>query len=211
MPLAPVLHLLVEFGPIAVFLAAYETSGDFYAATAAFVIATVAAVTVTALLERRIPIFPFVSALPVIAFGAPSIILHDADLFIVRETIADLVFAAVLLWSVGAGRPILKTFFHATFAISDNGWRRLTIRWSIFYFVLAFFNEIVRGAFAEDVWVYYKMATILATLAFACYQLTLTARERIAGESNCLGLRTRPLTTAQPTSLPIALRARVEE
>lgn len=212
MPLIPIINLFVEFGPIAVFFGAYQVTGNFFTAVIAFVISAFFAVVVAGILERRIPLFPLISALPIIIFGVPSYFLHNADLFIVRETIADVVFALIIMGSLATPRPLLKRCFNTTFALTNAAWRSITIRWGIFYLILATLNEIVRQSFTEDVWVYYKMATVVATLLFALYQFTLAAKWRIPEESNRLGLRThREDGSAHLLRFPFAKRDIVKE
>lgn len=188
MPLRPIVNLSIEFGPIIVFLITYQFS-DFFVGVQAFIIATIIAVLVAFIRERRVAWFPLILLASTLLFGLTSLETRSSDVFIVKDTIADLLFAAFLIISVRLGTPALKILFDATFAMTKEGWDILTLRWGYFYFVLGVINEVIRRMFSDDVWVEYKFLAVLATLLFGVYQFRLSMKTRIPEESNWLGLR----------------------
>lgn len=209
----PVLNVVVEFGPIAVFFIAFQATGDFFAAAIALVVSTIGAVVAATLIEGRIPIFPLICALPVVCFGFPSIVSENADLFIFRESVADFLFGLALLLSLATRYPLLKTFFDATLSVTDRAWRIVTLRWGLFYLALSGVNEIVRVTYTDEVWVYYKIVTVVCTLIFALIQLPLFKRERTPTGTNAYGFRTSVPQLAHTQVVPLAIpqRAIVEE
>ena len=57
------------------------------------------------------------------------------------------------------------------------GWRKMTLRWGLFFFVLAAINEIVWRNFSDDFWVAFKVWGIMPlTMVFAISQLPLLNR-----------------------------------
>lgn len=197
MALKPLYNLAVEFGPICVFLFTYGIS-DFYTAVAACIGATTVAVLLAAIRDRRVALFPIIGLASVLIFGLSSIADRNPDLFIIRDTVADLFFSVLLFGSIALGKPILKTMFEATFAITDKAWRILTIRWAAFYLILGIVNELVRRMATDDTWVDYKCGAVVLTILFGTYQFTLASRNRIPGESDWLGLRISDAKTEIP-------------
>ena len=58
--------------------------------------------------------------------------------------------------------------------LTDEGWRKLTIRWGVFFYVLAALNEIVWRTQSEDVWALFKtFGTMPITIVFALAQVPL--------------------------------------
>jgi intracellular septation protein len=58
--------------------------------------------------------------------------------------------------------------------LTDDGWRKLTLRWACFFVLLAVLNEIVWRSFSTDVWVSFKLFAIMPlTMVFAISQIGL--------------------------------------
>ena len=142
------------------------------------------------LLQRRsVPRFALASTVLVLLFAVPSILSGDRTYFQVSDTILDGIFAFILIGSWKFHYPILKILFGKVFAITDEGWRILSLRWGVLFLVLAVLNEYVRLTTSEDTWVHFKLYSTIFIVLFGCYQFTLSSRMRIPGESNQLGLR----------------------
>jgi intracellular septation protein len=63
------------------------------------------------------------------------------------------------------------------FDLTQEGWRKLTFRWALFFFFLAILNEIVWRTQTTDVWVSFKVFGIMPiTVAFALAQTPLLMR-----------------------------------
>jgi intracellular septation protein len=74
-------------------------------------------------------------------------------------------------------RPLLKPIFGAAFRLTDEGWRKLTVRWALFFFVLAAINEVMWRGFSTDTWIASKMLlSFPLTLVFAFLQVPLLKR-----------------------------------
>ena len=52
--------------------------------------------------------------------------------------------------------------------LDDEGWRKLTLRWGLFFFALAALNEIVWRNVATDAWVNFKVFGILPLTLRLC-------------------------------------------
>src|SRR5579883_2678539 len=154
--LNPLLKLIFDLGPLVLFFIANARYGIF-AATATFMVAVVAALAASYVLTRALPIMPLVTAIIVLVFGGLTLALHN-DVFIkIKPTIIYALFGAVLLGGLAFGKPLLGVVFDSLFHLTDEGWRKLTLRWAIFFFVLAVLNEIVWRSVSTDAWVNFKV------------------------------------------------------
>jgi intracellular septation protein len=176
MKLNPTLKLVLDIGPLVLFFAANAKFG-IYAATGAFMVAVLAALAVAYVLTRRIEVMPLVTAIIVLIFGGLTLVLHD-DLFIkVKPTIIYLLFGGTLLGGLAFGKPLLGMVFDSVFDLTEEGWRKLTWRWAIFFFVLAILNEIVWRNFSTDFWVSFKLFGVVPlTFIFGALQYPLMSK-----------------------------------
>ena len=160
--------MLRPFMPAAI--ASGERAGIFVA-TAVFMAAIVVALAISYALTRRVPVMAVVSAFVVVVFGGLTLFLQD-ELFIkLKPTIIYVLFAAVLFVGLIFNKPFLAIVFDQMFHLTDEGWRKLTVRWATFFLVLAVLNEIVWRTQSTDTWVAFKVFGVLPlTFVFAALQ-----------------------------------------
>ncbi|MBN9528885.1 MAG: septation protein A [Alphaproteobacteria bacterium] len=170
------IKLALEAGPLVVFFVGNAKFGIFHA-TAAFMVAMVAALGVSWAMTRKLPIMPLVGAIFVVIFGGLTLILQD-DLFIkLKPTIVNLLFATILFGGLVMRRPLLKPLLGAALTLDDRGWDILTRRWAIFFVVLAILNEVVWRGFSTEFWISFKLFGIMPlTLLFGIAQMPLIKR-----------------------------------
>jgi intracellular septation protein len=183
--LNPVLKLALEFGPLGLFFLANGYAGRFgipdnqriYTATAIFIAATLAALAANYILVRKLPIMPMISGLVVVVFGGLTIALQDETFIKLKPTIVNTMFGLILLGGLYFRKPLLQIVLDSVFELTEEGWRKLTFRWALFFFVLAALNEIVWRTQTTDFWVSFKVFGIMPlTLVFALAQTPLLMR-----------------------------------
>jgi len=173
------LKLVLEAGPLLVFFLTNAWFG-LITGTAAFVVATAVSLVASRVLMGRVPVMPLVGGVFVLVFGGLTVLLDD-DLFIkIKPTIVNLLFSAILVAGLLSGRHFLKLVFDGAFHLTERGWYLLTVRWSLFFVVLAVLNEVVWRTFSSDTWVAFKVFGILPlTLVFSVAQVPLLMRHRV--------------------------------
>ena len=190
--LPPALKLALELGPLVLFFLSNAYADRFgvapdrrlFAATGLFIAATLLALAVHYVLMRKLPIMPIVSGVVVVVFGGLTLALND-ELFIkLKPTIVNTMFGAVLLGGLLFGRPLLAPVLDSVRALTEEGWRKLTFRWGLFFLALAVLNEVVWRTQTTDVWVSFKVFGIMPlTLLFALAQTPLLMRHEAKAES----------------------------
>ncbi len=185
---SPALKLLLELGPLVVFFfanskgewlagkfpALTELGGPIFIATGLFMAATATALVVSWALTRTLPMMPLVSGIVVFVFGALTLYLQNDAFIKMKPTIVNTLFGAILLGGLAFGKPLLGYVFNAAFRLTEEGWRRLTLRWGLFFLVLAILNEVVWRSFSTDFWVAFKVwGTMPITILFTLAQMPL--------------------------------------
>ena len=171
--LNPILKLVLDIGPLVLFFAANSKFGIF-AATGAFMAAALLALAVAYVMTRRIEGMTLVTAVIVVVFGSLTLVLHDATFIKLKPTIIYLLFGGTLLGGLLLGKPLLGLLFDQMFHLTEEGWRKLTWRWALFFFALAMLNEIVWRNFSTDFWVSFKVfGAVPLTFLFGALQMPL--------------------------------------
>jgi intracellular septation protein len=171
--LNPIVKIALDLGPLVLFFFANSRFGIF-TATATFMVAVLAALAASYVLTRRLPIMPVVTAIIVFIFGGLTLFLHNDTFIKIKPTIIYALFGAVLLGGLLFGKTLLGVVFDSLFHLTAEGWRKLTVRWALFFFVLAVLNEIVWRNTSTNIWVDFKVFGVMPlTLVFGALQYPL--------------------------------------
>jgi intracellular septation protein len=192
--ISPLLKMVLELGPLAVFFFANsrgewlaekfpvlaEMGGPIFIATGLFMAATAIALVVSWILTRTLPMMPLISGVVVFVFGALTLWLQNDTFIKMKPTIVNSLFGAILLGGLLFGKSLLGYVFHAAFKLTDEGWRKLTLRWGLFFVFLAVLNEVVWRSFSTDFLVAFKVwGTMPITILFTLSQMPLIMRHSI--------------------------------
>ena len=192
--LNPLLKLALEMGPLVLFFVANSRPAVFgplvapflpdslltgeragiFAATGVFMVAILIATVVSYVLTRHLPVMAIVSAVIVIVFGGLTLFLQDETFIKMKPTIIYVLFGGTLLGGMIFNRPFLAIVFDQMFHLTDEGWRKLTLRWALFFLALAVLNEAIWRTQTTDFWVAFKLfGFVPLTFVFAALQLPL--------------------------------------
>jgi intracellular septation protein len=185
----PLLKLALEFGPLAIFFFA-NSYGDrlfgvaedrrIFVATGIFIAASLIALALSRALMGYLPRMAIVNAIVVTVFGGLTLALDDAFFIKVKPTIVNALFGSVLLGGLLFGRALLSLALETVLQLDEEGWRKLTFRWGLFFFVLAAINEVVWRTQTQDFWVAFKVWGVMPlTMAFALAQTPLILKHEI--------------------------------
>ena len=146
--------------------------------------ATLIALVLSRVLLGRFALAPAVTAVLVVVFGGLTFLLDDPSFIKIKPTIINLLFAGILGFGIATGRPLLKMFMGEALRLTDEGWRKMTLRWLVFFLVMAVVNEIVWRNFSEAAWVNFKVFGILPlTIVFAMAQIGLIKRHEARADA----------------------------
>ena len=172
-PLNPALKLVLDIGPLVLFFAVNAKIG-IYAATGVFMAAVLIALAVSYAMTRHIAIMPLVTAGIVLIFGGLTLVLHNDTFIKLKPTIIYVLFAGALFAGLACRKPLLGMVFDAVFDLTEEGWRKLTWRWALFFVFLAVVNEIVWRTQSTDFWVSFKLFGVVPlTFVFGALQYPL--------------------------------------
>lgn len=190
----PLLKMVLELGPLLIFFFGNlrgewlaktfpelsAIGGPLLIATALFMVATVISLIISKIVFKHLPVMPFVSGIVVLVFGGLSIWLQDETFIKMKPTIVNTLFGVVLLGGLSVGTSLLGYVFNAAFQLDAEGWRKLTLRWGIFFLFLAVLNEVVWRNFSDDVWVSFKVwGTMPITILFTLAQMPLIMKHSL--------------------------------
>jgi intracellular septation protein len=83
---------------------------------------------------------------------------------------------------------VLELLLGSVFNLTEPGWRKLTLRWALFFVAMAVLNELVWRNVSTDAWVSFKAFGFLPlTFIFAMAQMPLMQRYSAAPDSEAGG------------------------
>jgi intracellular septation protein len=181
--LHPGLKLALELGPLVLFFVGNARWGIF-TATAVFMVAILVALAVSYALTRRLPVMAVVSGVIVTVFGGLTLALQDETFIKMKPTIIYALFGVTLLAGLYFRKPLLEIVFDSVFNLTDEGWRKLTLRWSLFFIFMAVLNEAIWRTQSTDFWVSFKLfGAVPLTFLFAALQYPLLMRHDASPEA----------------------------
>jgi intracellular septation protein len=170
---------VTDYGPLAVFFGVYLKWG-LMPATAALIAATVVALVISLIMVRRVPLMPLITAIVVGVFGGLTLWLHDDTFIKMKPTIVQAILGAILLGGLVVGKPLLKPVMGTAWNMDEAGWRKLTLRFALFFLAMAVLNEFVWRTQSTDFWVNFKVFGLFGlTMVFSLAQMPLLQRHRI--------------------------------
>ena len=182
-------RLLIDIGPLLVFflvnfVAPVPGPIKIFVATGAFMAAMVVALVFAAIRYRYVSPLLLFSGVMVVILGGLTIWLQNEMFIKVKPTIYYGLVAALLAFGLAADKPLLKLVLGSAYpGLDEEGWRKLTRNWAIFFAVMALVNEAVWRNSTTDFWIAFKLwGAIPATLLFAVANVPMLMRHGLSAE-----------------------------
>jgi len=176
------LKFITDFGPLLIFFTVYYKSGNNLSiAIPPLIIATLIAVLISYIVEKKIPYLPLIGGIIISIFGGLTLYFNNPVFLYMKPTIINIIFAIVLIFGkVFLNQNFLKFFFNNAIQMNEIGWDKLNYRWIIFFIFLALLNELVWRTQTEIIWVNFKVWGILPlTFVFTAFQIPLINKYKL--------------------------------
>jgi len=173
---------VTDFGPLLIFFSFYyKNDKSLQIAIPPFVIATLIALILVWIIEKKIPMVPLIGGILITFFGGLTIYFDNPVFIYIKPTIINILFGlALMLGKFFTNEPILKKMLGNALQLTDQGWSILNKRWIFFFFALAILNEIVWRTQSEEFWVNFKVWGMLPiTFIFAAFQFNIVNKYKI--------------------------------
>lgn len=191
-PLSPGLRGVLDYGPLAAFLAVFlllrhqtvHWGGADYpgmiVATVVFVPLTILANAVLWLRTGRLSALQLITLAVVVVFGGLTVWLNDPRFIKMKPTIIYLLMAALLGLGLALRRNWLGLVLGEVVPMTAEGWRRLTVRMTGLFLALALLNEVIRRTQSDTTWVLFKTVGLMAlTFVFLMANMPLIRRHAL--------------------------------
>ena len=183
------LNYALDYGPLLIFFLAYKFGGSDadptqgpLVGTGVFMVAIAIAVAVSKWKLGRVSPMLWLSAVLVVGFGALTLWFRDPKFIQIKPTIIYLFFAALLIGGVLRGKAMLKYVLEAAYeGLTEQGWRKLSLNWGLFFLALAGANELMRSTLSFDMWLTVKVwGVTAATFLFAIANIPMLMRHGLS-------------------------------
>jgi intracellular septation protein len=144
----------------------------------------VAAMIFSALRFRRISPLLWFSGIMVVILGGLTIWLHQEWIIKMKPTLYYALVSGLLFFGLATGRPLLQQVLGSTYpGLGQEGWRKLTRNWAIFFALMAALNEAVWRNSTTDFWVGFKLwGALPLTFLFAAANIPMLLRHGLMKE-----------------------------
>ncbi len=176
------LKFITDFGPLLIFFVVYYKGGkDLTVAIPPLIVATLFSVLIIYWMEKKIPYLPLTGGILITIFGGLTLYFNNPIFIYLKPTIINIIFALILiLGKKFFQKNFLKTLLQNSIQLSEEGWDKLNLRWSLFFIFLAILNELVWRTQTEAVWVNFKVWGILPlTFFFTALQIPMINKFKI--------------------------------
>jgi intracellular septation protein len=107
--------------------------------------------------ERRMAPMPLIAGGFALVFGGLTLVFHDPRWIKIKPTATNLCFAAALFGGLAFGKNPLKALLGESLPLPDEAWRKLTVRYGLFFLSMAGLNEWVWRTQSDEHWVLFRM------------------------------------------------------
>ena len=187
-----ILRMVIDYSGAAAFVIGYFVTKDFQKATWVLVVVSALALALGFATERRVAPLPLIYGGAALVFGALTLIFHDPRFVKMKTTFVDLSLGVAMLVGLSMGKSPIKLLVGESLKMSDDGWKKLTLRFGVFFICLAILNEIVWRTQPDKVWVLFRMPGLLIiAFLFSFTQIPMMMKDAKALEAAAAATETQ--------------------
>lgn len=173
-------RLVLDLGPLILFFGTNYITRDFMLSIKVLICATIIALIIGWVTERRISLMAAVGCVAVAFFGGLSV-YFDNEIFI---KIKPTILTGLLAFLIAAGRVIgrnpLRAIMGSHINLTETGWRQMSWLWVAMFLTTAIANEIAWRALSTDDWVTFKAFGITGiSLIFMVASFPVLSRQQV--------------------------------
>ena len=130
------LKFVTDFGPLVIFLTFYYNNDkNLNVAIPPFIVATLIALAIVWLIEKKIPMVPLLGGIFITLFGGLTIYFDNPIFIYIKPTIINILFGLTLIFGKFFSKePLLKKMLGNSMKMTNDGWKILNNRWVYFFF-----------------------------------------------------------------------------
>jgi intracellular septation protein len=180
----PWVRLAIDYAGPAAFLLAYLLRHNVLAATWALVAGSALALIVGFAVQRRVAPLPLIWGLAALVFGVLTLVFHDPRIIKMKTTLIDAALGLGMLGGLALGHSPIRILMGDSIILPEAAWRKLTLRYGLFFLVLAAANEVIWRTQPEAVWVAFRFpGLVIIALLFSATQLPLMMKQAEAAQA----------------------------
>jgi intracellular septation protein len=165
---------LVDFGALGAFVVAFFITRDLITAGWVLALASIVAIAVGYVVERRIAPLPAFAGMIALVFSVLALVFHDASFIKLKFSVHNGLLAVLLLTTLPFGKYPLKWLLGEVFPLTDAGWRRVSLNYGLYFGAIALVNEVIWRTQSDAAWVKFRIAAVVLAILFGVLQVYLS-------------------------------------